>query len=240
MSTLFKSIICLAFISLISCQGESGDTQEPTNSEQVTSQKAAKIYESLLAYAAEADNYLAVGNLPQAELLAKDKLIPEGERLVTIDPNYEPAVAAALGHGYYLTKDYHKAAEWLQKAVDIDPSNARNFKELGLSYFSLGKIPKGQENIAQSIGRDEEEANRKAIVTAMYDIGNTSYDFGSEYLVGGEPTKGKDYQLYGLAILRLAYDLDGQDPLLLKQIIAFAQALGEEEIVKTYQALLKE
>lgn len=239
MPTLLKSIICLVLLSFIACQGESEDTQVQDDAQVVTA-KAAKIYESLLEYARQVDQHLADGNPPQAELVAQDKLIPECQRLIALDPNYESSVAAALGHGYYLTKNYNEAATWLKKAVEVDPSNYRNYKELGLAYFNIGDIKNGQDNIAQAIGRFDDEDNRQEIVQAMFEIGNTSFDFGSEYVSGGEPTKGKDYQLYGLGILRLAYDLDGQDPTLLKQIIAFAKALEEEEVVKTYEALLKE
>ncbi len=162
------------------------------------------------------------------------------ENAVKIDPNYSAAAAPALARAYYYCNRFKDALEWSQKASDADPSNPAYFKMKAMAHFNLGNIPDAQESVAQSISLDGSEENRQAIVKEMLRIGMTSFDFGSVYIEDGYPQKGSDYQKYGLALYRLAFDLDGpENKEVARQIVNWAKYLEDEEVVKLYEEYLK-
>lgn len=162
------------------------------------------------------------------------------QKAVSIDPNYSAAVAPELARALYFNSNFQEAQTWYQEAVDADPNNPVFHKMLALSQFNLGNIPDGQSSVAKSMNFDQSEDNRQAIVTEMMRMGSTSFDFGTAYIEDGYPQKGADYQKYGLAMYRLAFDLGGhENQTMTKQIITWATYLEDQEVVDLYQSYLK-
>jgi HEAT repeat protein len=57
----------------------------------------------------------------------------------------EPCFSAAYACLSYLYRQYttekHKAVEWIQKAIEIDPGNMQAWTEMGMVYVALGDVP---------------------------------------------------------------------------------------------------
>jgi hypothetical protein len=105
--------------------------------------------------------------------------------------------------------------------------------------MNTGQIGKAKENLARSIGLRDTEKNRQDIVARLFEIGKTSFEYGVEYENNGEFNTAKDYKKYGIAVLQNAFDLDGKDMEIVKQIIAYADLTGDKEIADTYRKMLK-
>lgn len=53
---------------------------------------------------------------------------------------YIPAYHRNLGAGYYAKKDYHKAIESHEKAIELEPNNGVNYHNLGSAFFRLNNF----------------------------------------------------------------------------------------------------
>jgi tetratricopeptide (TPR) repeat protein len=191
------------------------------------------------SFMAAMDTYVANEDFEGAKVEA-EQAIYYLKNAVAIDPNYSAAVAPELSRAFYYNSNFQEAQIWYLQALDADPDNPEFHKMLGLSQFNLGNIPDAQNSVAKSMNFDESEGNRQAIVNEMMRMASTSFDFGTAYLEDGYPQKGSDYQKYGLALYRLAFDLDGhENKKMAKQIVTWATFLEDQEVVDLYQPYLK-
>lgn len=228
---------------LTACQPEAQQTQQAPSSNQASStqtqQSPKEQMEKAEELMASMETYVANEDFEGAKVDA-EQAVYYLNQAVSIDPNYAAAVAPKLARAYFYNSQFEEAQTWYLQALDADPDNPQLHKMLGLAQFNLGNISDAQNSLAQSIKFDESEENRQEIVNEMMRIGRTSFDFGTAYIEDGYPSKGADYQKYGLAMYRLAFDLEGhEDQTIAKQIVTWATFLEDQEVVDLYQPYLK-
>lgn len=88
----------------------------------------------------------AAGFFEKAVPLAKDKNLP--------------IVLAKLGDTYHKARQFDKAAENYQKAIELKPGEATYHNGLGNAYAELGKIPEAAEEFKKAAEIDPAQASR--------------------------------------------------------------------------------
>lgn len=239
------AILSFSLLILLSaCQQDSTQqtppAQQPESPGTITLQESPQSQmDKAKGYLSRMDEYVASEDFEGAKDEAEQAVFYL-KKAIKIDPNYSAAAAPLLGRAYYYKSTYNDAQTWYQQALDADPNNPVYHKMLGMSQFNLGNLSDAQNSVARSINYDESEENRAAIVKEMMRLGSTSFDFGTAYIDDGYPQKGTDYQKYGLALYRLAFDLEGhEDQEMAKQIVNWATYLKDQEVIDLYQPYLK-
>jgi Flp pilus assembly protein TadD len=69
------------------------------------------------------------------------KIEPSAEDLSTDDP----ALIARLADNYFTQKEYQKAIELYERALQIDPEDVESYNDLGLSLFYVGQSGRALE-----------------------------------------------------------------------------------------------
>jgi len=240
MSRLF--FVCICLFALSACQPEAQQTQQDTAVQQpktelkrtpdLALEESKKYLERMNQFIAEEDFESALVEAEQAAY--------QLETVISIDPNYTSALAGDLGRAHYYQSNYSQALTYYAQASEADPSNAAFHRMQGMTQFNLGSIEDAQASVARSISVADNSKNREAIISEMMRIGNTSFDYGTAYIEDGYPSKGTDYQRYGLAMYRMAHELGGaKEEELVKQIVSWGKFLKDSEVVTTYEPLLR-
>jgi tetratricopeptide (TPR) repeat protein len=77
------------------------------------------------------------GNVEKANEL-NSKVIEKYKETLAIDANHKIA-RSALGHSYFLQREFKEGIHWFEQANKLDTSMAENFRELGLCKIILDK-----------------------------------------------------------------------------------------------------
>ncbi|MFK7973004.1 MAG: tetratricopeptide repeat protein [Bacteroidia bacterium] len=157
-----------------------------------------------------------------------DRLI----RLSKVAPNYRNAAAGLIGQAAYYGRNYPAAKEWLKEAMELDNRDVKSLMWLGLAHLATSQPDSAQSYFAKSINYYDHPAHRARLVSEIYAVGQTAYEYGVSYDQDGYPQKGFDYKVYGTYVTSMAYELDKEDskPESKSQVLTYAQTLLPQAI----------
>jgi len=67
-----------------------------------------------------------------------------------LNKHADTAIYAALGYSYYVTKEYSKATEYYQKALELDPDNYNAWHELGVQHYETGNYEEASKHFGNA------------------------------------------------------------------------------------------
>jgi len=186
-------------------------------------EKAFDEFNAGVSISLDAQNEMANGNYELAEKLNKDA-ISKFENALKIDSEYK-GVPSALGHSYYLAKDYQKGIEWYEKAINIDSTMAINHLEYGLCKVNKGDIISGRKAINYAIQLNKSSEIKQQAVYSLFDIGVLAFNYGEQFQAEGENEKGKEFKKFGINVLYAAQDIDSTNLEVNKHITDFTNKM---------------
>jgi len=215
-------LICMLFIllSLLACQ----ESKEKL---------AFKLFNEGVEYSLDAANEAEKGQLESAHEL-NSKAIEKFLETYKTDSTHQ-LVKSALGHSYYIQKDYKKGIRWYELANKLDSPIAVNYKELGLCKINLGDIKSGASNINKALELDNSKENKETTILDLKDIGILAYKYGEDYDKEGNLEKGLDYKKFAIGVLIVASNLDTTNFDIKNNIAEFAEKIGDTSMAKKYK-----
>lgn len=75
-----------------------------------------------------------------------------------------------LGSSYIMLKDYPAAAQHLELALSLNPTNTRIMHALGVTYFKLGNLKMSKAYYASILEIDPEDAEARGLMEIMADL----------------------------------------------------------------------
>jgi tetratricopeptide (TPR) repeat protein len=198
---------------------------------------AFKVFNSGVTLSLDAVNEYKNGNYEKSEELNKmaiDKFI----ETLKVDSLHKLA-PSALGHSYYLTKDFKNGIVWFEKAISIDSTAAINYREYGLCKINLGDIEGGRIAIDKAFKLDPSKEIREMTVLDLLDIGSLAFEYGNGYEKQGEKEKGLGYQQFSVEVLLTAYNMDSTNIDVIKKIADFTERLGDKQTSKRFIGKIK-
>ena len=163
-----------------------------------------------------------------------NKAIIKFQETLHIDSTHRVA-RSALGHSYYLVRQFDKSISWFEEANRIDGEAAVNFRELGLSRINLGQVPEGYRDLQKAFELDKSQEIRSITTDDLYDIGKLAFDYGDGYIKQGEIEKGKQYKLFSIDVLRMAFDINNKRKDIAHTIGNFAEKMGDKVTAEAYR-----
>jgi tetratricopeptide (TPR) repeat protein len=197
--------------------------------------KAFKVFNEGVALNLNAMEEQDKGNFEKAVEINKQS-IDKFKETFELDSTH-PIVRGALGHSFYLDKQFAESIHWFEQANKVSGEMAANYREMGLSKINLGQIKEGKDDIDKAFSMDTTTKIRKLTLQDLTDIGELAFQYGDGYIQQGEPDKGKGYKAFSIAVLMLAFDYDNSRKDLAIKIADFADKTGDKETAKKYKAL---
>lgn len=216
---------CL-LITLLSC-GQNKPEQSP----------AVAPFNEGVAFSLDADAHKKQGNEEQAKALYI-LAIQKFQETVRLDPSHK-MVAGALGHSYYMTKDYRNGRSWYEKSISLGDSLPISHQEYGLCILNLGDLEGGKKALSKALELSRGPELKNKTVLDLYDVGTLAFHYGSIFEQQGEAEKGINYKKFGVSSLLMAHELDSSDLDVIGKIAEFAEAMGEQKIADRYYAKLE-
>jgi tetratricopeptide (TPR) repeat protein len=177
------------------------------------------------------------GNFEKAAALNKQS-IDKFKETFKLDSTH-PVVRGALGHSFYIDKQFEEAIHWFEQANKVSGEMAANYREMGLCKINIGQIKEGKDDIDKAFSMDTTKEIRELTLQDLTDIGELAFQYGDGYIQQGEPDKGKDYKAFAIGVLMLAYEYDNSRKDLAIKIADFADKSGDKETAKKYKALVE-
>ena len=117
-------------------------------------------------------------SLPEASIesgiaLFKEKKYSEAiEIFESVQPGHpqEWYSLSYLGSSYIMLKDYPAAAEHLEPALSLNPTNTRIMHALGVTYFKLGNLKLSKAYFASVLEIDPEDAEARGLMDIMANL----------------------------------------------------------------------
>jgi len=175
------------------------------------------------------------GNFDKAISLNKQSIDKFRETL-KLDSTH-PGARSALGHCFYIDKQFEVAIYWFNEANKVNGAAAANYRELGLCKINLGEIEEGKNDIDKAFSLDTTKEIRELTIQDLTDIGEVAFQYGDGYIQQGEPEKGRDYKTFSIEVLTLAFDYDKSKKALALKISDFADKSGDKETANKYKTL---
>ncbi|OWP85333.1 tetratricopeptide repeat protein [Flavobacterium davisii] len=149
-------------------------------------------------------------------------------------------VRSALAHSLYIDKKYKEAIYWFEESNKVNGKQAQNYRELGLCKINLGNIELGKVSIDKAFEMDKSKEIRNLTMLDLTDIGNLAFEYGEGFTKQNELEKGKNYKIFSIGVLKLAYEYDNQNKELALKISEFANKINDIETSLKYKQLSKE
>jgi len=195
--------------------------------------KSFKVFNEGVSYSLDATIELEKGNFENAIEL-NTKAIDKFLEMLQIDSTHKMALGA-LGHSYYMIRDYQKGIEWYEKANMVDTNNVANYLEYGLCLINLGDLSNGNSAIEKAISIDNSKASIDHAVYNLLDIGTLAFDYGKEYDKQGDKEEGQAYKEFSIAVLLIAHHLDTTNQEVIRPIIDFSEKIGYAETAEEFK-----
>ncbi len=141
---------------------------------------------------------------------------------------------SALGHCYYLIRDFENGLEWYRKAISIDSMIAANYREYGLCKINMGDIDGGRLELDKAFKLDTSKEIKEITILDLSDIGSLAFDYGIGYEKQGEKDKGLEYKKFSVGVLMTAYNYDTINLDVIKKIADFSDKLGDKNKSKIF------
>jgi tetratricopeptide (TPR) repeat protein len=215
--------LLLVLLTIISC-GQTDKQKE----------QAFKVFNEGVSYSLDAADELEKANYEKAEELNK-KAIEKFRETLSIDSTHK-AAASALGHSYYMIRNFNKGIEWYEKAISIDSTIAVNHLEYGLCKINKGDLENGKTSIEKALSIDKSKVTIDQAVYSLLDIGLLAFDYGNGYEEQGEKETGLAYKNFSIAVLEIANQIDGQNEEVVNSIVDFAIKLDKTDLADKYKS----
>lgn len=175
------------------------------------------------------------GNFEKAASLNKQS-IDKFKETLKLDSTH-PVVRSALAHSLYIDRQFKDAIHWFDQANKANGDAAVNFREMGLCKINLGQIQAGKSDIDKAFSMDSTKEIRELTIQDLTDIGQLAFEYGDGYIQQGEADKGKDYKIFSIGVLMLAFDYDKSRKDIALVISEFAAKIGDKETEMKYKLL---
>ena len=202
-----------------------------------TEEYAKKIFNEGVSLSLDAVDAFARGDYAHSEELNK-KAIEKFIETIKIDSTHKIA-SGALGHSYYLTRNFDEATKWFEKAIMIDSSVAVNYREYGLCKINHGDISGGIKEIKKAFQIDNSEEMKQMTVSDLMDIGYLAFDYGNSYEEQGEKETGMNYKQFSVYVLISAHEIDSTNTEIVQSIVDYAKLIDETKIVEKYSCYVE-
>ena len=212
---LFRPAYFLLFLlmsTLMSCQ-------------QNAQTKALKAYEQGQSLSAKATIELENRNVAQSNALLQQAIDKFHEVLIIDSTNID--AAAALGHSYFMLKEFKKGIEWYEVAIAVDTTSALNYLEYGLCEINQRNLEKGSALLQKALEVDASKTTLDQAVYGLLKIGIMAFDYGTGYQQEGELKKGLAYKQFSLKVLQIANLMDGENTEVVNYLIDFSEKVGD-------------
>jgi tetratricopeptide (TPR) repeat protein len=198
---------------------------------------AFKIFNDGVTLSFGALNEYQKGNYEKSEELNR-KAIDKFIETLKVDSTNKLA-PRALGHSYYLTKDYRNGIVWFEKAISIDSLTAINYIEYGLCKINLGDINNGRLVLEKAFNLDTSKEIRYLTIKDLFNISSLAFEYGTGYEKQGEKEKVLGYKQFSEGVLLTAYNLDSTNNDVIKKVAYVAEKLGDQQISKSFNDKIK-
>lgn len=197
--------------------------------------KAFRVFNEGVALSLEAGELARTGNINKAREL-NAQAIEKYKETLSIDTSHGIA-RSALGHSYYLQREFAEGIYWFEQANRLDTPMATNFRELGLCKINLGRIREGMSDIDKAFTLDGGTDVRKTTILDMVDIGNLAFEYGQNYETEGNKETALSYKRFAIGVLMAASTIDTTHKDIAATIARYAEALGDTVTMLKYQKI---
>ena len=222
-------LLCTLLFALSSCGGsDTPNTDGTAGTDSPIDSAANSAFNEGMALSMEAVQAMEANDLERAQVL-NAQAVELFTSVLDTDPNNLLATSA-IGHSYYLMREFDLGIEWYQKAIAIDSSLAVNHLEYGLCLMNKGKVDLGRQAINTALQLDPSEETRDQAVYSLYNIAVMAWDFGSGYEQNGEPERGHGFKTFGIHVLLTANQYHPMQVDVVQKLQEYSQALGDTAI----------
>ena len=212
---MYKYLLFVFIIQFNFCHG-----QAPEN-------KSHKIFNEGVSLSLEAAQAMAKDEFEQSQALNR-LAIKKFQETLEIDPNHLLA-PSALGHSYYLIRDFQKGIEWYAKAIQLDSNIAINHLEYGLCKINKGNIEEGRKAIDKALSLDTSSVLKEQTVFELMNIGILAFDYGEGYEAQGEAEKGVSYKRFAIGVMIMTYEIAPENRTIIAYIVDYAEKFGDTD-----------
>jgi tetratricopeptide (TPR) repeat protein len=216
------AIVILIMFSFVGCSQKKED-------------KAFNVFNEGVTLSLESGQQAESGNVEKANEL-NAKAIDKYKETLTIDNSHKIA-RSALGHSYYMQRDFKDGIHWFEEANKLDTPMAANYRELGLCKINLGQIGEGKTDLEKAFEMDKGTEIKEITILDLVDIGHLAFEYGEGYETEGDKDKGLSYKRFSIEVLITAFDIDQTKKDIAKTISQYAYKIGDEPTTLKYKEI---